>query len=196
MADETINTGGGASVGGDAKTEGGDFTGRDSTDAKATGNVVNVYPPASTTSKPRRERQQTPRHGEIMADAANELWKAISELNGVLGGLKVSVDTNTRATVELTEKQEETTKRQGQLIDEQGHRTDEQFKAFAQQIVALQRIEKSIRSVGIQMPDGDHAVPLVPIKVEPWWQPYLTPLLVGLILLVLIWFTATGGHFP
>lgn len=89
MADgKTIDTGGGASVQGDANTGGGGFTGRDNTENKATGNIVNVNLP---TWNPAYSHGQD--EGLSVSEAADirtdirELRSTINKLADTVGSL-------------------------------------------------------------------------------------------------------------
>lgn len=156
-------------------------------EASATGNVVHVYPGPPVA--------ETVAGGEVlMADAAQEIWKAIAKLNQIMGGLTSNVAANTRATERQAtsiDSLARTTDNLTRTTEQQGQRAEVQYKEFAVQISSLQRIALALRAMGIQVPDE----PTAPVRVRqsPWWQPYATPVLLTAILIVLVVYAAYGG---
>lgn len=111
------HTGGGASVGGNIDA-GRDFTGRD----KANVNV-NVYPP----KPPRQRRPATEQLSGITMAEANALWESLNRLSEAVGGLKSSIETNTRETGKLAD-----------AIDDTREKQQEQFRVIDKTILTLQ----------------------------------------------------------
>lgn len=97
-----IETGGGASVQGDASA-GRDLVGRDST--SATGNVLNVYsqpqsPKRQNTEQAKRRRRNSPRSGGLMPDVERELRTSIDSLNRTIIKLEGTVEKNNAVTIQ------------------------------------------------------------------------------------------------
>jgi hypothetical protein len=196
VAENEVNTGGGASIGGNVDSGGGDVAARDS--RKENVNEVTNKPQASSAvviynQPPQRVRKRQPpaSKGELMADAAQTLWQAIADLSGTIGELKASVEQNSRA----TDRQADSIQHLSQASEDQVRRTEAQFKAVDAQIQAFAQIAQALRAMKVKIPD-DNAVILAPARQLPWWQPYATPVLLTLILAVILAYLSTGGRIP
>jgi hypothetical protein len=184
--DTNIDTSGGGVVDGGVETGGGDFTGRDKKNENIVENHVTVNIPMPTwantpVDKPKRQRQPA-RRGELMADAAMEIWKTIGEMKETMGGLRQAVDINSQ----VTKEQANSTRELSAVIIKMG-----------EQIASLNRVAQAIKGMGIVIPDADHvSLPVVTIPPAPWWRDYVIPTLLTAILFAMIFYMATGGRIP
>ena len=161
------------------------------THAPQASNAVTIYNQPAPATRIGRRRRTMPMQGEIMADAAQMLWQAIADLSGTIGELKASVETNSRA----TERQSESILQLSRASDDQIRRTELQFKAVDEQIKIFGQLAQALRAMKIQIPD-DSTVLLAPARPIPAWQPYATPTILSIMLLLLIFYMATGGKIP
>lgn len=159
MSDERkIDTGGGASIGGDADV-GGDLTGRDRINVN-----VNVG-----GNKPGGERAgKAPRKTGISMAEANALWESINRLSEAVGGLKTSIEINSRETGKLAG-----------AVDSQA----EKFQVIDK---AITTIQTSLAKLGIT-PETQR---------EPKWKTNLlvgSSTVIALCALIALWWLMFGG---
>lgn len=195
---DEIRTGGGASVGEGVDTGGGEFSGRDHKVGRdeigrdQINQIVNLH---------LRDRlPEGPEGDQIVAEVASEIWKTIAALNQLIGKLEYSSQVQAKA----TEKLSETVDAQNKVITlnaEQAERNHQAsmtaYQTLAKELPRLRRIELALRGTMIKMPEDveEDGHPL-PVKVTPpnKWQPYLTPAILTLILLTLIFLYGSGGR--
>lgn len=187
---EEIHTSGGASVGGNAETGGGDFAGRDKNTNEVT---INIPMPtwANLPAKPPRKKR-APIRGELMADAAQELWKTIGEMKETMGGFRQAVDMNSQATKEQALSIKELTK----VVEQSNQRYDAANLRMSEQIMALRQVAKAISGMGIQIPDNGNTELAIIVPPPPWWKEYLMPAIITIGFAIIIFYLATGGHIP
>jgi hypothetical protein len=83
--------------------------------------------------------------------------------------------------------------------------TEQQIVAMREQITAtrqqsdrqLAAIEQQTELMRVRFADVDglkiQASPSTPVRVAPWWQPYLTPVLLTIIFITFLWWLSFGG---
>lgn len=157
---DDIKTGGGASVGGDADTGGGDFAGRDR---------INVNVNVGRDEKKRGSRPTIPlrKTGLSMAEA-NVLWQSINQLSEAVGGLKASIEANSKETGKLANAVEDQSDK-FQVIDK-----------------AISTLQTGLAELG-----------LTPVNQrEPKWKTNLlisSSVVIALCALIGLWFLMFGG---
>lgn len=145
-------------MGGDADTSGGDFAGRD-----RIAQNVNVYttPEKKRGSRPQRET------GLSMAEA-NVLWQSINQLSEAVGGLKASIEMNSKETGKLANAVEDQSDK-FQVIDK-----------------AISTLQTGLAELG-----------LTPVNQrEPKWKTNLlisSSVVIALCALLGLWFLMFGG---
>lgn len=129
-----------------------------------------------------------------MPDAAVEIWKTISEINGVMGSLRQAVDENSRATKD----QAASIKELSRVNDEANKRSESAIQKMGEQAAALRSVANAIRGMGIQIPDpqNGHTETIQYTLPTHWWKEYMTPALITILIAIVIFFMATGGHIP
>lgn len=145
VSDET-KTGGGASVGGDVGTGGGDFSGRDRHEYKPEININ--YPPWNPSIPPGQDRGRIPLEIEREFRARFDKISERLEVNSLaLGKLEATIDKNNL----LTQQQIDTLRHNQAALEELARDTDE-------------KIVSTLAGLHIV------AAPSVPDRIEPVWR--------------------------
>ncbi len=154
-------------------------------------NIFNISLPKNEgKQRPQRAKRKV-ESGVLMADAAQEIWKTIAEMRETMGGFRQAVDMNSQATRE----QAISVKELAKVVDMSNQRNESAIQKMGEQVMALNRVAQAIKSMGIQVPDG-HPELLVSARQPPWWKEWLTPILLTVLIMLVIFFMATGGHIP